>query len=283
MRCLIVDDRKADRELVRDIITPRMDCTLAASGAEALQRVREAFDEERPFDLAVVDVMMPDGDGHTFVDELRGLEDEYGIAEAARTRILHVTALWNKNEFAKAYKHGVEHYVGKPVDPRNLLDEIEVLTSGAGAEAEPADRDRPARMLIVDDDLKSRLLLTEILRPYGHCDVADGGEQALELFRSKWDDSVPYDLVFLDINMPDLDGHAVLQDIRRQQDQSRCWPTKIVMVTGEFEPGQCVQSFQEGCEHFIGKPIDPAQLRALLRELGWRQQHETRPHAGAPR
>jgi len=281
VRCLIVDDRKADRELVRDIVKQRMECTLAASRAEALRVVREAFDEGRPFDLAIVDVMMPDGDGHTLVDALRGLEGEYRVAKSARTPILHVTGLWNKNEFAKAYKEGVEHYVGKPIDPRRLLDEIEVLVGGGAADAGSGDLDRPARILIVDDDFKSCVLLTEILRPYGECDVAEGGEQAIQLYRGKWDDSAPYDLVFLDINMPYVDGHAVLQEIGQVQDRARSWPTKVVMVTGEFEPGQCVQSFQEGCEHFIGKPIDPAQLRAVLHELGWSPQDAPLPQVGA--
>jgi two-component system chemotaxis response regulator CheY len=74
------------------------------------------------------------------------------------------------------------------------------------------------RILIVDDDFSSRLILQEMLSPYGECDVAVNGTQAVEAFMLAWHEDRRYDLICLDIMMPDVDGQVVLKGIRSMEE-----------------------------------------------------------------
>jgi two-component system chemotaxis response regulator CheY len=70
------------------------------------------------------------------------------------------------------------------------------------------------RVLIVEDDFVSRRILKEILSPYGACDVAINGEEAVKAFNLGWIEKKPYDLIFMDIMMPEVDGHEAMKRIR---------------------------------------------------------------------
>ena len=70
------------------------------------------------------------------------------------------------------------------------------------------------RVLIVEDDFVARRVLKEILSPYGECDIVVDGEEAVQAFRLAWEDEEPYDLICMDIMMPNVDGHESLKRIR---------------------------------------------------------------------
>ena len=126
------------------------------------------------------------------------------------------------------------------------------------------------RTLIVEDDLASRKFLSKLLSEYGECDITVDGMEALEAFMLAWDDGEPYDLICLDIMMPNLDGEKTLKmirDIEKQkgiEDKDR---VKIIMTTALNEPDRVKSAFDTGCEAYASKPINTEKLIEVIKNL----------------
>jgi len=127
------------------------------------------------------------------------------------------------------------------------------------------------KFLIVDDSPLARTLLEDILAPYGECDFAYNGQEAVDAVRLARDDGFRYDLICLDIMMPGFSGHEALQTIRQwEAEQGICCSdgVKVIMTTALNDSKHCIQSFREGCECYITKPIDADELLEKMRQLG---------------
>ncbi len=127
------------------------------------------------------------------------------------------------------------------------------------------------KTLIVEDDFTSRLLLQRILAPYGECHIAVNGKEALAAFRAAIDARSPYQLVCLDIVLPELDGQAVLKAIRAAEADVGNPPgvgARIIMTTSVQDPVHVVGAFKQFCDAYLTKPIDVRKLREHLRSFG---------------
>jgi two-component system chemotaxis response regulator CheY len=126
------------------------------------------------------------------------------------------------------------------------------------------------RILIVEDDMASRLLLRKMLEPFGTCDVAVNGKEAVEAFRQAHESGQPYALVCLDIMMPEMDGQAALKAIRAQEEAKALSPSrlaKIVMTTALRDLDNVTNAYRELCDGYLVKPILRDKLVSLLKEL----------------
>lgn len=126
------------------------------------------------------------------------------------------------------------------------------------------------KYLIVDDDSLCREVVKTALSPFGRCDLAFNGQEAIGAFRMALDSGEPYDLVCLDIMMPGSDGHAVLDSIRQLEKQRGIFGSdavKVIMTTGVRDPKECLQAFREGCESFVSKPVMEQQLLEQVETL----------------
>ena len=128
------------------------------------------------------------------------------------------------------------------------------------------------RVLIVEDDFTSRVLLQKLLAPYGECDVVVDGEEAVEAFSMALAEGEPYRLVCLDIMMPRMDGQRALKTIRRIEKVRGISPrseAKVVMTTALDSPREVMEAYyQGGCSGYLVKPIEKARLQGLLAEMG---------------
>ncbi len=127
------------------------------------------------------------------------------------------------------------------------------------------------RILIVEDDFVSRRLLHAILSPYGICDIAVNGREAVDAFKLAWDEKAPYDLICLDIMMPGMDGHEVLQKIRIIEEEKGIYGkagVKIIMTTALSDPRIIMKAFKEQCEAYLVKPIEKQKLLDAVKGLG---------------
>ncbi len=127
------------------------------------------------------------------------------------------------------------------------------------------------KCLIVDDDFVNRKLLQSILRKFGDCDIAANGGEAIQAFQAALDGHAPYDLVTLDIMMPDMDGQQVLAEMRRMEsdrDIGGLKGVKVIMVTGLGDAENIMSAFNRQCEGYIIKPIDRGKVVHQLKELG---------------
>ena len=127
------------------------------------------------------------------------------------------------------------------------------------------------RSLIVEDDILSRTLLFSILSRFGECDIAENGKQAVKSVRASLDDGKSYDVIFLDIIMPVLDGYKALLEIRkieRTEGIQEHKLTRVIMVTAVDDFDKIVKSFEDGhCEAYLAKPIREREILQHLYEL----------------
>lgn len=125
------------------------------------------------------------------------------------------------------------------------------------------------KILIAEDEYIGRVLLAEMLSPFGSCDIAENGAQALEMVKNCIDDE-PYDLVCLDIMMPELDGQQVLQQIRQlEAERNMDHVIKVIMTTALDDSGNIMKAFTKGeCEGYLTKPIEKVKLIEQIQELG---------------
>ena len=104
------------------------------------------------------------------------------------------------------------------------------------------------KILIVEDDFASRKILQSLLTPYGSCDIAIDGEEAMYAFTLAHKENTLYDLVCLDIMMPKMDGHQVLKEIRKFEAQKEIGGSdgvKVIMVTALNDPKNIMDAFNE--------------------------------------
>ncbi len=127
------------------------------------------------------------------------------------------------------------------------------------------------RILLVEDDLVSRLVMTGNLSKIGQCDVASDGVEAVEAVRMALEGGEPYDLICLDIMMPKMDGQQALKEIRALEAESdiakevRC---KIIMTTALSDIKNVSEAYKSECDAYIAKPIKPKKLLEKVKELG---------------
>jgi two-component system, chemotaxis family, chemotaxis protein CheY len=126
------------------------------------------------------------------------------------------------------------------------------------------------KILIVEDDFTSRVVMQEFLKPYGDCHIAVNGIEAVEAFRLAASQNPPYDLICLDIMMPELGGHEALTQIRTEEEAKGVPPekaVKIIMTTALSDPKNVMKAFSEQCEAYLVKPVKRDKLVQTLRDL----------------
>ena len=128
------------------------------------------------------------------------------------------------------------------------------------------------RALVVEDDLSNRVFLEHVLKEYGQVDSAENGKVALEKFRQTYSEGGSYDLIFLDIMMPEMDGFTVESVIRQWEEEMRLPQEKrikIVMATGLAETEHVLRGFQLGCDLYLPKPVLAPQIEGFMAEIGY--------------
>lgn len=129
MRVLIVEDDFVSRKLLQRILGHYGECDIAVNGEEAIEAFRMALLEEgKPYDLVCMDIMMPSVDGQQALREIRRIENEKGVRPAEEVKVIMTTALDDpKTVVESLYKGGAASYVVKPIDRKNLVEEVKKL------------------------------------------------------------------------------------------------------------------------------------------------------------
>lgn len=126
------------------------------------------------------------------------------------------------------------------------------------------------KILIVEDEFVSRALLQRMVSTFGESDIAVDGKEACDAFRSAVQQENPYDLVCLDIMMPEMNGQEVLKEIREIENANEIQGsdrTKVIMTTALNDSKNVMEAFREQCDGYLVKPIDNNRLASLLAEL----------------
>ena len=127
------------------------------------------------------------------------------------------------------------------------------------------------RILITEDDFASRRMMQRYLSDYGNCDIAVDGNEAVEAFILSLEQKEPYDLIFLDIMMPRMDGRKALQSIRKIEHEHGIHHlnfVKVIMTTACEDSKNIMGAFREGCEAYLIKPVNRKKVLKEMAKLG---------------
>lgn len=126
------------------------------------------------------------------------------------------------------------------------------------------------KTLVVEDDFITSQVMREIMLSFGTCDIADNGKTAVNVFSEAVTSAEPYELVFLDIMMPEMDGQQVLEKIREMEEAQGLVGlegAKVIMTTALDDFQNIRTAFKNQCEGYIVKPIDKDKILKKLYEL----------------
>jgi two-component system sensor histidine kinase/response regulator len=251
----VADDNAHARIVIADMLRS-LSCLVTAvdSGEEALVRARQAEEEGRPFKLAVLDWKMPG---------LDGAETAQLLSKAGDLSVILVTAYDREDAMRRAERAGIQVVLHKPVSPSTLHDAVvRVLhpAGGTGTEYVSAPPRRFAsgqRVLVVEDNAINREVAREMLSLAG-LDVteAHNGLDALRILDEK-----TFDLVMMDVQMPELDGIETVRAIR-SIDHLRTLP--VIAITAHAMLGDRERFIEAGMSDYVSKPIDETQLMKVL-------------------
>ena len=273
-RALVVDDSDHARAVIIDMLEEMTFVTHGVrSGQGAIEEVRRAHENGHPYDVVYLDWRMPGMDGMEAARCIRALGLEL------TPMILMVTAYGREEVLKEAGNAGIQNVLVKPVNPSVLFDmTMDVLGrhdarrgDAAVAEAGVDHRIqalRGARILLVEDNDINQQVARELLEDAGFAvDVADNGAVALEKL-----EVVRYDLVFMDMQMPVMDGVTATQRIRSLK---RFDTVPVVAMTANAMEQDRRRCLDAGMNDFLVKPIDPKEMWAIM--LRWIRA----PHAPA--
>jgi PAS domain S-box-containing protein len=286
VRVLVADGNAGDRDpLVSVLQAWGCDVKCAENGPEALRMVREAAAAGTPYEVAVLDRHLEPMDG-----------EELGLAVRAdqaldATRLIMVTSLGRPGDGGRVKAAGFSAYLMKPLDPAQFYDALgEVLRPARGEETKD---ERPLvtrhslaearrgklRLLLVDDDPVNQLVTTSALHRVGYnIEVANSGRRAIELTENE-----RWDLILMDLQMPDLDGCRTTAAIRARE--RGAWRTPIIGLTAnsDHKPDRdrCLAA---GMDHVLGKPINLEMLTSTVEKYTSRDGRvvEAEPAAVTP-
>ncbi len=128
------------------------------------------------------------------------------------------------------------------------------------------------KILVVDDEVVSRKKMGKIMDDLGECCIAESGTEAITAFNEAWSLGMPFDLILLDINMPDISGIEVLNRIRQiEKDKSlaKSHCVKVMMVTSYSDKDLVVDCMKAGCNNYIVKPFDRDRVLDKLSSIGY--------------
>ncbi len=263
-RMLVVDDNGTARTVLKDMLT-RMGFVVdqAASGVVALECVRQAARANRDYAVVFLDWRMPGMDGVTTAQRIRDL----GLA--APPRCVMVTAHGREELMQEVAACGVTSVLLKPVAPSLLFDTLIQVLGGparpapvtvapaANAQADLAAL-RGARILLVEDNELNQEVAKAMLEALGLIvDIAENGQVAVGKVQE-----ASYDLVFMDMQMPVMDGLAATRAIRRLPGTG---VVPIVAMTANVLQQDRERCFEAGMNDYLCKPIEPALLTAALK------------------
>jgi two-component system chemotaxis response regulator CheY len=125
------------------------------------------------------------------------------------------------------------------------------------------------RSFVAEDDATTRLVLKTVLSRYGECDTAEDGKKAVEAVNAAIVSKKNYDLVCMDLRLPEMDGHAAIREIRKSEGTARVSnAVKIIVTTAHDDTDSIARAVMGRCNAYLVKPIDIAKLKKELKALG---------------
>jgi PAS domain S-box-containing protein len=274
MRALIVDDNATNRKILSHQLTSwGMIHEEADGGVRALEMLRTAAAQGTPHDLAILDLMMPVMDGFELARRIKA------DPLTASVRLVLLTSYGQRGDGNVAREAGVAAYLTKPVRQSQLF---ECLTNVLRKSDEKLDdKAFPLRsislitnhaleetamipnklILLAEDNIVNQKVAVRQLAKLGYrADAVANGREAVEAL-----ERIPYDLVLMDCQMPEMDGYEATGEIRRREGQSK--HTRVVAMTANALQGDRDKCLAAGMDDYLSKPVKLEELSQLLQRV----------------
>ncbi|MGA2034313.1 MAG: response regulator, partial [Thermoguttaceae bacterium] len=261
---LVVDDNATNCRILHEILGNwRMAPTIARGAAEALDLLRAGHAAGQPFSLLLTDAHMPDVDGFTLVEQIRR------DPQIESTVVMMLTSGDCSEEISRCEELGLASYLLKPVKQSELLDAIRLALGVGGGESEAHQilgrQPKPIgslRILLAEDSLVNQKLAVALLEGQGHqIHVANNGKEALAALQSQ-----AFDLVLMDVQMPEIDGLETTMTIRAREMHTGSH-VPIIAMTAHALKGDRERCLKAGMDGYIAKPIHGRELFDVIENL----------------
>ncbi len=270
LRTLIVDDNETNRKiLVHQIESWGITVEVAGDGNSALEKLQTAAENKNPFDLVILDLLMPEMDGFKLAREIR--ED----SRFNDVRLILMPSFGRRGHGRIAKKFNIDGYLIKPIKQADLFDCISAVT--AGTQVKPDDNKLKIKkqlitrhtikenryknkelILIAEDNAVNQKLIRIQLEKIGfRADVVENGIEALKALEKN-----SYALILMDCQMPEMDGYAATEEIRRKTASEKRIP--IIAISANVMPDEIEKCFAAGMDDFLAKPFSQEKLEAAI-------------------
>src|SRR5437660_45650 len=264
-RLLVVDDNETNRRIVRDMLGAEGMAVHEAPRADAgLEALRRAARAGAPYDLAILDAQMPDQDGFELATAVRA------DRALAATRLLILTSAGQRGDGERCRQLGIQAYLTKPIARADLVEAVGTVLAGTASAPGTADlvtrhsiaESRHAlRILLAEDNPVNQQVATAMLLKRGHhVDVVSNGREAVDAVARE-----PYDVILMDIQMPEMDGFEATEQIRGLP-QGRSLP--IIALTAHALSGERERCLARGMSGYLAKPFKAHDLFAAVEGRG---------------
>ncbi len=261
---LIVDDNRTNRRILTEMTANwGMQACTAESGPTALAVLKEAQSQHRAIRLAIIDANMPGMDGFELAEQVK--KDPL----LTRAIIMMLTSSGWHGDAARCRQVGISAYLLKPISKSELLLAIRKLLGhapqSAAAEAAPGTPAKPQlglRILVAEDNAVNQALIIRVLEKMGNTAVlAKNGREAVE----NWENE-QFDLIFMDVQMPELDGFGATAAIR-EKEKATGKHIPIIAMTAHALKGDRERCLEGGMDGYISKPVNFAEVRETLERV----------------
>ncbi len=265
VKVLVVDDNRTNRRILDGMLKRwEMKTTLVEGGEEALAQLSAAREAGEPYGLILTDMHMPKMDGFCFIEQVRQRP------ELSTATIMMLTSAGHRGDAARCQELGVSAYLLKPIRQSELREAIaQALGAREHQGAIPlitryslGDSRDPAsilRVLLAEDNPVNQRLATRLLEKRGHrVAVAANGREALEAL-----DKESFDLVFMDLQMPEVDGFEATAALREKEKGSGVHQP-VIALTAHAMKGDRERCLAAGMDGYLSKPIKPQELDEIL-------------------
>jgi signal transduction histidine kinase/HPt (histidine-containing phosphotransfer) domain-containing protein/BarA-like signal transduction histidine kinase len=261
---LVVDDNATNRRILKDILTNwHMRPTVVDSGQSALEVLDRTRQKGDSFALMILDVNVPEMDGFTLAERLNASRGDM------QAPIIILTSVGKRGDAAKCRELGISAYLIKPPKHADLLDAIEVILGKKTLDEKQTpslitrhslrEKRRHLNILLVEDNEINQVAAVGLLQSLGHMvSVAENGREALiKLEKEK------YDLIFMDIEMPVMDGFEATAEIRSNESK-HATRIPIIAITAYAMKGDRERCMQAGMDDHISKPFTKERLIEII-------------------
>ncbi len=269
-RVLVVDDNKINLSMFNRLLSHwGMEVEIAISGFDGLDKLEQANAKGKPYNLIVLDYLMPVMDGFTFAQKVKEKDACKDIP------IIMTTSTGERGHGVKCQEIGISAYLMKPIKPKEFYEVMMEVLNNIGSnklvtrytiaekkqvsdspEEETGELNFNPNILLVEDNRINQKLAVALLKKKGWIPVlASNGKEAVEILKDK-----SFDLILMDVQMPEMDGIEATQCIRNKEAEENLEYTPIIAMTAHSMKGDMESCIDAGMDDYLSKPLRPEEM-----------------------